>query len=120
MFSHDVIGMICIPTWQKYLLEASFPLAGTDIVYKRLRSTMGKEFPSSYKIRASSQGCLARGKQLPGRRKGSLVGDDLFYLIIFWFQPVKDADPHFHHFLLSQTEKVSCSLKFLIIGQELA
>lgn len=23
------------------------------------------------------------------------------------FQPVKDGDPHFHHFLLSQTEKVS-------------
>lgn len=24
-------------------------------------------------------------------------------------QPVKDSDPHFHHFLLSQTEKVRIS-----------
>uniref|UniRef100_A0A5F4WGL2 Cytokine-like nuclear factor N-PAC n=1 Tax=Callithrix jacchus TaxID=9483 RepID=A0A5F4WGL2_CALJA len=30
-------------------------------------------------------------------------------------EPVKDADPHFHHFLLSQTEKVSCPLRLTLM-----
>jgi hypothetical protein len=50
------------------------------------------------------------GVPLLGKRKGLIV-DSSFDVFVFQFQPVKDADPHFHHFLLSQTEKVSAHLR---------
>lgn len=61
-----------------------------------------------------------RSVQLKGRRKSPSVEGSLFYFIVFWFQPVKDADPHFHHFLLSQTEKVSDPVTLLTLVEGLA
>lgn len=69
-----VTGIICMPSWQKYILEAGFPLAGTEVIYKRLRPTMGKEFPGSYKIKISFQRCFIQRRAVIRQKEVTFSG----------------------------------------------